>query len=816
MRKKFIGMVILILLGVGITGYFGHKTLLELLNTVKEESIPNQHLQITQNILFDLQIAENSINTYILTKDPDDLVDYSRTLTTIDKQLEEVFSFHLDDREYQQQIMLLRNVIEKKYLLMSQFIELKNDTSTEAVFNKVFSEYDRLQSESDSIDLAEFSKDTLGHSEKRRTKILGKLVERLRIHFSALSKDTLKLETTQLSEPSIADIIQQIRKGQRVESSRLALEELKLIEQDKRLKKAISEIVTKLEKIEEKQSAQRAENAEVIYTKSETIISVIFIIFLVVLAILVLIILNDLNQLKNRRIQLEIERKKAIKLADAKSEFLSRMSHELRTPLNSIIGFSEQLRSRIQLPENLQLIEPVVFASKHLHTIVNDILDFSKIEAGKLEFEKIAFQPAHEVIQVINLFEQTVSGKNIELISEIQSNKERIVTGDPVRYRQVLINLISNAVKFTETGTVKVKIEYLNDNELITSVSDTGIGIRSEKLDLIFESFSQAETNTTRRFGGTGLGLSISKRIVELQKGKIKVTSEEGKGSLFTFSLPFSPGKFHSSEINYVRPMFSGKKVLIIDDEEFNCRLFSMMLGGMDMEVRTSNKLDTTLSVLKTFQPNIIFMDINMADINGHDLLKRIRKDQLVSLKVPVIAATGGVSEIELKEIELSGFEGFLEKPYVQDKVEHILWQFFSQTGNTDLGILDGVPVNLDEGIKELLRISGGSSEFVLDLMELFKKSFEKDLDKIELFFKNEDYEMVRQRAHALCSSAKQLKLKSFYLTLKRIETFASESSRLSKNEIETDIKLLHEYRLLLIPEIERKIEIFKEKNIEL
>ncbi len=253
------------------------------------------------------------------------------------------------------------------------------------------------------------------------------------------------------------------------------------------------------------------------------------------------------EKVKEKTAELEMEMERAENSEKAKEQFLANMSHEIRTPLNAILGMTRLLLEKSPREDQLRYLNAISESSDNLLVIINDILDLSKIEAGKILFEKIAFAPRERIATVINTLQFQAMTKGLDLDFSCAENVPDRLEGDPYRLNQVLINLAGNAIKFTDKGKVQIHVELekeaLNNIWLRFSVSDTGIGISQDKLQHIFDMFTQETSSTTRKFGGTGLGLAICKRLIELQGGRIRVESELGKGSTFSFAIPYQPAQ---------------------------------------------------------------------------------------------------------------------------------------------------------------------------------------------------------------------------------------------------------------------------------
>jgi len=394
-------------------------------------------------------------------------------------------------------------------------------------------------------------------------------------------------------------------------------------------------------------------------------------IFLVV--ILFVILMLFLHKREVSKIQLEKlnlianeQRDNAVNAANAKAEFLANMSHEIRTPLNGILGFVELLEETITDKKSKEYLEIIDNSSHHLMGVIDDVLDFSKIESGKLNIDCHDFNSRKEFQNIRNLFEAKSSQKNITLHLSISENVPKVIYSDPLRIKQIISNLISNAIKFTGDGkNIYINISY-ETNSLKISVRDEGIGIASDKLEHIFEAFNQEDNSTTREYGGTGLGLSISMELVLLLDGKLEVKSELEKGSEFYFTIPVKVGeKDENIEEEFKEISFENKKVLLVEDNKSNQLFMSVILRKMNLDFDiSSNGLDA-VNKFKNNSYDLILMDENMPIMNGIEAAKQIieyEKEQNI-LHTPIVALTANSLKNDRERFLSSGMDEYLSKP---------------------------------------------------------------------------------------------------------------------------------------------------------
>lgn len=459
---------------------------------------------------------------------------------------------------------------------------------------------------------------------------------------------------------------------------------------------------------------------------------------------------NERNHIQALNEELEKAKDIAENISKQKSEFLANMSHEIRTPMNSVIGFTEILDKEITNPLHKEYLDSIKKGGNALLRIINDILDLSKIEAGKLEIRNESLNPTNMFLEIESIFHSKIISKNITFIVDIDKTIPKYIIIDGVRIRQILFNLIGNAIKFTQMGHIKLKVENVyKDNikskiDLIFSVEDTGIGIDEKNLETIFNAFEQQDNHDVAKYGGTGLGLAICTKLIKMMNGEIKVESQKNKGSTFTVILRDIPvssveDEVVTSKLKASNIIFEKAVILVVDDVLENRKLVLASLKDFDIDLIMAENGKEAIELLKNVNVNLILMDLRMPIMDGYEAATILKKDERLK-NIPLIALTASVMGKDLEKVSKYGFDGYLRKPVILDDLieelaKYLKYQFLNneikEEHNNKIIDLEKLKVVINklenEFKQEWLNIKDGGDfslieEFALRLNELALK----------------------------------------------------------------------------------------------
>lgn len=793
--KVIIGYLLLFVIAA-LSVWFIYSEILKIATPSNNANADSQKVIRVSNAIASLYASETVGRNSILTGSKADLNEYTKLLDSIKLEIEAIKSEA--DKTQLPKLDTIQYLLQRKKNSINEIIEFRKYLDTRATYKRAERK-------------VYYTKDSLVKKIKP-VQFSGRQQYRSFLNEVLTKKQLDSLSKLPLSNDSLTMAIQgAIRKEASREIDKqyeLVGKEQKMLDENRYISDQLRTVLSSLEKqMLEKSYAKINESKRAIDNTIQTIAWVGAITFCL-LIVFGYIIIRDLTINQNYRNQLEALNAEKEDLLRSKMMLLATVTHDIQTPLGSVIGFSDLLKNTDVNPKQLQYLDNIKHSSNYILKLVNDLVDFSKLENNRINIEKVSFNFKDLIESTCKPLEPNAENKGIELNWDVEEVLDDNFISDPYRLKQILTNLISNAIKFTQEGSVEVHAR-VESATIVVSVIDTGIGIAKNKQKAVFKEFTQAHAGIEKKFGGTGLGLTIAKRMLQLLDGNIVVDSEENKGSIFTITIPAIKSEAEAVEVvvpnlDSETEFLKDKRILIVDDDAMQLSLMKEIFANYPVKVTTLVDAAKVKNLLEHEQFDLVLSDIQMPNIDGFELVRIIRNNNNPEIaSIPVIALSGK-RNLNPEDFTSKGFTAFHPKPL---RLEELLLLMKS--------IFNGKPVDVAVQVAEARR-----DEKLFDLSSL-NKFTQNDPVSLKLIVDtfiasvSENTEALRQAtcemnlkrmsevAHKMIPMLKQMEVYSISDLLEPIE---DQSLEYDKEEMEKYVAIIFQKLSVLISELEKEI----------
>jgi len=800
LKSKVIVGYLLLFVIAGFSIWFIYTEILKAAAPNKDVNTDNQQIIKISNAIANLYASEAVGRNSILTGSSSDYNEYNKLLDSVNSEIEAIKTD--SDTVQLAKLDAIQGLLVKKKNSINEIIKFRNYYNKQTTFDRAVS---RIYKVKDS--LVQNVKPVKFTRKSQYTDFLNSVLT---------EKQLDSLGRLQLSNDSLAmafeDVLTKIIIKDNKLKYQLFKKEQKMLDENRIISDQLRIVLSSLEKqILEKSYAKINESKQAIDSTLETIAWVGAITFFL-LIIFASIIIRDLTINQNYRNQLEVLNSEKEDLLRSKMMLLATVTHDIQTPLGSVIGFSDLLKNTEINPKQKQYLDNIKHSSNYILKLVNDLVDFSKLENDRINIEKVSFNFKDLIENTCKPLEPNAENKSIELNWHVEDILDDNYISDPYRLKQILTNLISNAIKFTQEGSVEVMAK-IEDEKIIISVIDTGIGIAKNKQKAVFKEFTQAHSGIEKKFGGTGLGLTIAKKMLRLLKGKITLDSEENEGSIFTITIPAVksdikvvedaieiPVAAVDSEFEFLRD----KRILIVDDDAMQLSLMKEIFSNYPVKVTTLVDATKVRNLLEYEHFDMVLSDIQMPNIDGFELVRIIRNNNIKKVATIPVIALSGKRNLNPEDFTSKGFTAFHPKPL---KLEELLLLMKS--------IFEGKPmdvsVQVDEARKNeklfdlssLNKFTQNDAESLKLIVETFITSVAENCEALKEATAQMDLPKMAEIAHKMIPMLKQMEV---YTISDLLEPVEDQALNFDKIQTEEYMEVIFDKLKQLVSELKKQI----------
>ncbi|MCX2681021.1 ATP-binding protein [Galbibacter sp. EGI 63066] len=673
-------------------------------------------------------------------------------------------------------------LLQQKTRNINELRNLRRNDSSEVFLEKTIEKLSNIEEQLGRLSLKDYVEDPENLDPKIKN-ILQQQIEIYNRYIPRDSSNSVNQATLDSIVTTSREMLQNMKEEASSQRKSLSIKENQLLQNDLTISQQLRQILTAFENEFVNNVRSLNSEREKILDRAMKVVTIAAIIGAILVILFSIIILKDSWRSQQYKKQIEASNEHNESLLKSREQLISMVSHDLRTPLSTILGYTELLKGAELNEKESHYTDRIKNASSYVVQLVDDLLDFSKLEAGKIHLEKVTFNLKNLISETAEGVQSLYHEKPIELIIDIDDKIDRLLVGDPFRIKQILSNLVGNAYKFTKDGHITVKArlkENSNGDPLISlSVVDTGIGIKKEKQKVIFEEFTQAESDIEKKFGGSGLGLTISQKLATLLGGNLYLESKEGVGSTFSFVFP---AEFSEQELPISAEIHSEnhtpKTAIVIDDDEALLRLNTEILERNGIKTHAFNNGKDALQNIAKMEYDFIITDIQLPSFNGFFFAETLKSDPQYQYKNQPIIAVTGRKDLDKKSYIEAGFAEFLHKPY---EPQGLLDKIKKAFNNTEENITDTTKQADEKNNNNALFDLTSMQEFLNDeesmaqVLEVFIENTAKDLKALKKNIKKGELEEVRKKAHKMLSMFRQINAHAVVPHLDFMEHFKKE-----------------------------------------
>src|SRR6218665_288767 len=761
--KVILGYLLMFAIAV-LSVWFIYTEILKIAIPDKDVNSENKKILQISSAITNLYASENAGRSSILTGSSKDFREYKKLLDSVNQQIEAIKAD--SDATQLGKLDTIQNLLKKKKNSINEIIQFRNFYNQQNTFDRAVGKIYKVK---DSLNRS--VKPIQFRSNSQMREFLNNVLTKKQM--DSLSK--LPVSNEKLTAEIEKMLTQVVIRDNKMKYE-LFKKEQRLQDENRIISDQLRIVLSSLEKEILQKSNAKINKSKSAINNTIQIIAWVGAITFCLLILFAGIIIRDLTISQKYRQQLEMLNDEKENLLRSKTMLMATVTHDIQTPLGSVIGFSDLMKNTETTPKQKQYLDNIKHSALYIMKLVNDLLDFSKLENNKITIEKVAFNFKELIESTCKPLEPNATNKNIELRYDVEDELDQNFISDPYRLKQILTNLISNAIKFTQRGSVEV-VAKLESNNIIIAVIDTGIGIAKEEQAAVFKEFTQAHPGIEKKFGGTGLGLTIAKRLLEMLHGSIALESVENQGSIFTISIPAVRSEVKKGSNDHPKAtaafgFLNGKKILIVDDDAMQLALMKEIFNNYPVKITALADPSKVKPLLESEKFDLVLSDVQMPQIDGFELVRIIRNNNDPEISALPVVALSGKRDLNPEDFTAKGFTAFHPKPLKLDKLLLLLESIFK---NKKVPVTAVLPTEKPSSktlfnLESLNQFTQSDPNALRLIVETFITSSKENCLVLKQTAAQMDWDKMAEIAHKMIPMLKQMEVFSISGLLEAIE----------------------------------------------